>query len=91
MLQYIQVVSEVKMLKVQIDHKLNFSLHKDKIYHSGSNQFKALTRLEEMKEKHLLTVLYIQILITVFLSGCFLVLNLLQKLEASKKEHFVLQ
>ena len=38
-----------------------------------------------MKEKYLLTVLHIQILITVFLFGCFPALNLLLKLEVSEK------
>ena len=42
--QNIQVVSDVKMLGVHIDHKLNFSLHIVKIWHSASNQLNAFTR-----------------------------------------------
>lgn len=42
--QNIQVVSDVKMLGVHIDHKLNFSLHIVKIWHSASNQLNAFKR-----------------------------------------------
>ena len=73
------------MLKIQIDHKLNFHLHIDKIYQPASNQVNAFTRLKNMKEKHLLTVLHIQISIIVFLSECFLVLNSLQNWKPPKK------
>ena len=42
----IKVVSNVKMLGVHIDSKLNFNLHIDIICKSASNQLNALVRLE---------------------------------------------
>ena len=41
------------MLKIQIDHKLNFHLHIDKIYQPASNQFNALIRLAKNERKTL--------------------------------------
>ena len=41
----IKVVSNVKMLSVHIDSKLNFKLHIDIICESASNQLNALVRL----------------------------------------------
>ena len=42
----IKVASNVKMLGVHIDSKLNFNLHIDIIYKSASNQLNALVRLK---------------------------------------------
>ena len=42
----IKVVSNVKILGVYIDNKLNFNLHIDIISKSGSNQLNALVRLK---------------------------------------------
>ena len=42
----IKVVSNVKMLGVHIDSKLNFNLHIDIIFKSASNELNALVRLK---------------------------------------------
>ena len=45
--QNIQVVSDIKMLEVHTDHKLNFDLHTDQICQTASNQLNALARLKK--------------------------------------------
>ena len=64
----------MKLLGVDIDDKLNFNEHINKICKSARNQINALIRVKlflGIKEKEaLITILYIQISITVRLYGC---------------------
>ena len=65
--------SSVKLLGVHIDDKLNFNVHITKICRSEANQLHAPIRLRvflNFEEKK--TLINTEILITVYLPGCFL-------------------
>ena len=73
----IKASSSVNFLGVHIDDKLNFNLDITKICRSAANQLYALIRLRMFlnfeEKKTLVNSYFYSILITVHLSGCFLV------------------
>ena len=70
----IKTVSKVKLLEIEIDDKLNFNHHINKICKSDSNELSALIRL-----KHLLGFEERKVLVNTFIiqnsTYCFLVWN----------------
>ena len=70
----------VKLLRVQIDDKLNFSLHITNICRSAANQLNVLIRFKQFlrleAKKVLVNSYFYSNFINVLWSGCFLVQNL---------------
>ena len=81
----IKAVAKVKLLRIELDNKLNFNHHINNIYKSASNQLNALIRL-----KHLLRFKERKVLVNTFVMSnfnyCSLVWNFssAQSLKKSK-------
>ena len=87
----IEVTSQVKLLIIEIDNKLNFEQYINRISKSAANQLNALIRLGRFvgfqERKVLVNSFFYQTVISALLYGCLQVQNFIQKLKTYLKEH----